>query len=230
MRKFVDYGRIIPMFTGIIEQIGIVASVIRAQQSAKLVISGGKYFDDLRVGESVAVDGVCLTASHVRRGFAEFDLSPESLKKTTLSEIKISDKVNLERALPVNGRMGGHLVTGHADGVGEIRSKAAGGDGFELFLSIPSELLVYLVPKGSIAVDGISLTVADFRDGLLRIFVIPHTAKTTALGVKKVGDRVNIEVDILSKYMEKHLRGEPKGITEEMMIKMGIMPMGWTDN
>ena len=226
MRKCVDCGKITAVFTGIIEQIGVVASVIKAPQSAKLVISGGKYFDDLRVGESVAVDGVCLTASHVRRGFAEFDISPESLKKTTLGEIKISDKVNLERALPVNGRMGGHLVTGHADGVGEIRNR----EGFDLFLSIPSELLVYLVPKGSIAVDGISLTVADFRDGLLRISVIPHTAKTTTLGAKKIGDKVNIEVDILSKYMEKHLRGEPKGITEEMMMKMGIMPMGWTDN
>lgn len=214
------------MFTGIIEQIGVVASIIKAQQAAKLVVSGGKYFDDLRVGESVAVDGVCLTASHARRGFAEFDLSPESLKRTTLGEIKISDKVNLERALPVNGRMGGHLVTGHADGVGEIRNR----EGFDLYLSIPSELLVYLVPKGSIAVDGISLTVADFRDGLLRISIIPHTAKTTTLGIKKIGDRVNIEIDILSKYMEKHLRGEPKGVTEEMMIKMGIMPMGWTDN
>lgn len=121
-------------------------------------------------------------------------------------------------------------MTGHVDGVGEIKNRISGGEGFDLFLSIPSDVLAYLIPKGSIAVDGISLTVADFRDGLLRISVVPHTAKTTTLGTKKIGERVNVEVDILSKYIEKHLRGEPKGVTEDMMMKMGIMPMGWTDN
>jgi riboflavin synthase len=218
------------MFTGIIEQIGIVASIIRTQQSAKLVIAGGKYFDDLKIGDSVSVNGACLTATNVRRGFAEFDVSPETLKKSTLQELKISDKVNLEKALPVSGRLGGHLVTGHVDGVGEVKNKAIQGESFDLYVSIPSELLVYLVPKGSVAVDGVSLTVADFRDGLLRVSVIPHTAKTSTLGLRKVGDRVNIEVDLISKYIEKHLRGEPKGVSDEMMMKMGIMPMGWMDN
>ena len=218
------------MFTGIIEQIGVVASLIKAQQTAKLVIAGGKYFDDLKVGESVAVNGACLTVTHIRRGFAEFDISPETLKKSTLHELKISDKVNLERALPVSGRLGGHLVTGHVDGVGEIKNRVVSGESLELYLSIPSEILVYLVSKGSVSVDGVSLTVADFRDGLLRVAVVPLTAKNTTLGQRQVGERVNIEVDLISKYIEKHLRGEPKGITEEMMMKIGIMPMGWTDN
>lgn len=218
------------MFTGIIDQIGIVASIIRTQQSAKLVIAGGKYFDDLKIGDSVSVNGACLTATNVRRGFVEFDISPETLKKSTLHELKISDKVNLEKALPVSGRLGGHLVTGHVDGIGEVKNKAIHGEGFDLYVSIPSELLVYLVPKGSVAVDGVSLTVADFRDGLLRVSVIPHTAKTSTLGLRKIGDRVNIEVDLISKYIEKHLRGEPKGISDEMMMKMGIMPMGWMEN
>ncbi|MFA5114345.1 MAG: riboflavin synthase [Candidatus Margulisiibacteriota bacterium] len=218
------------MFTGIIEQIGVVASFIRTQNSAKLVVSAGKYFDDLKPGESVAVNGACLTATQSRRGFAEFDVSPETLKRSSLVDLKISDKVNLEKALPVSGRLGGHLVTGHIDGTAEIRSKNKNGEGFDLWLSIPSEMLRYLVAKGSVAIDGASLTVADFRDSLLRVTVIPHTAKTTTLGGKSIGDRVNLEVDLISKYIEKHLTGEPRGVSDEMMMRLGIMPMGWTDN
>jgi len=204
--------------------------LIRGPHSAKLAISANKLFDGLKVGESVAINGVCLTATGVRRGFAEFDLSSETLGKSTLGELKIGDKVNLEMALPLSGRLGGHLVTGHIDGVGEIRKKAVSGESFELYLSIPSEILRYLVPKGSIAIDGVSLTVADFMDGLLRISVIPQTARMTTLGSLSVGNRVNIEVDLLSKYIEKHLRGEPKGITDETMVRVGFLPMGWTDN
>lgn len=219
------------MFTGIIEQIGVVASLIRVQSGAKLVVAAGKYFDDAKIGDSIAINGACLTVTQVRRGFAEFDISSESLKKSTLGELKISDKVNLEKALPISGRLGGHLVTGHLDGVAEVKNKVAQGEGFELLLSIPSEILRYLVPKGSIAVDGVSLTVADFRDGLLYLAVIPHSAKSTTLGLLRAGDRVNIEVDLLSKYIEKHLmHGEARGISEEMMLKVGFLPMGWTDN
>lgn len=218
------------MFTGIIEQVGVVASFIRGQQSAKLMIAAAKIFDDLKVGDSVAVNGSCLTVTHERRGFAEFDLSAETLKKTTLGDLRIGDKVNLERALLVSGRLGGHMVTGHIDGMGEIRRKVARSEGVELQLSVPSELLRYLVSKGSIAVDGVSLTVADFYDGLFTVAVVPQTLKATNLAQRNVGDRVNLEVDILSKYIEKHLHGEPKGITDETMMRVGFLPMGWTDN
>jgi riboflavin synthase len=218
------------MFTGIIEQIGVVASFIRTQNAAKLVISADKYFDDLKPGDSVAVNGACLTVTQVRRNLAEFDVSPETMKRSNLIDLRVADKVNLEKSLPVAGRLGGHLVTGHIDGTAEIKNRTRSGEGFDLFLSIPSELLRYLVNKGSIAVDGASLTVADFRDSLLRVTVIPHTAKSTILGEKGVGDRVNIEVDLISKYIEKHLMGEPKGVSDEMMMRLGIMPMGWTDN
>ena len=122
------------------------------------------------------------------------------------------------------------MVTGHIDGVAEIKNKVIAGDSFDLFLSVPSEILRYLVIKGSIAVAGVSLTVADIRDGLLRIAVVPHSAKTTTLGDMSIGDKVNIEVDLLSKYIEKHLRGEPKGITEETMVRVGFLPMGWLEN
>jgi len=218
------------MFTGIIEQVGVVASFIRGQQSAKLMIAAAKIFDDLKVGDSVAVNGSCLTVTHERRGFAEFDLSAETLKKTTLGDLRIGDKVNLERALLVSGRLGGHLVTGHIDGLGEIRSKVARAEGVELQLSVPSDLLRYLVTKGSIAVDGVSLTVADSYDGLFSVAIVPQTLKATNLAQRSVGDRVNLEVDILSKYIEKHLRDEPRGITDETMMRVGFLPMGWTDN
>ncbi|OGB89181.1 riboflavin synthase subunit alpha [candidate division WOR-1 bacterium RIFCSPHIGHO2_01_FULL_53_15] len=218
------------MFTGLIEQVGVVASLIRGQQAAKLMVAAPKIFDDLKFGDSIAVNGACLTVTHERRGFAEFDLSAETLKKTTLGDLRISDKVNLERALPVAGRLGGHLVTGHIDGVGEIRAKIARVEGVDLQLSVPSELLRYIVIKGPIAVEGLSLTVADIRDGLVTIAVIPQTVKATNLGERSVGDRVNLEVDLLSKYIEKHLRGEPKGITDETMMRVGFLPMGWIDN
>ena len=218
------------MFTGIIEQIGVVASFIRTQNSAKLVVSAGKYFDDLKPGESVSVNGACLTVTQVRRGFAEFDVSAETLKHSCLIDLKISDKVNLEKALTLSGRLGGHLVTGHIDGTAEIKNKTKSGEGFDLLLSIPSEMLRYLVVKGSVAIDGASLTVADFRDSLLRVTVIPHTAKSSTLGSKGIGDRVNIEVDLISKYIEKHLMGEPRGVSDDMMMRLGIMPMGWNDN
>lgn len=218
------------MFTGIVEQVGITASLIRAQQGAKIVVAGPKFFDDVKVGDSIAVNGVCLTVTNVRRGFAEFDLSAESLKKSTLGDLKISDRVNLEKALPFSGRLGGHMVTGHVDGMAEVRNKVVHGEGFDLYLSIPSEMMRYLVARGSIAVDGVSLTVADFRDGLLYLSVIPQTAKSTTLSLLRTGDKVNIEVDLLSKYIEKHLKGEPLGITEETMMRVGILPMGWTDN
>ncbi|MBN3033798.1 MAG: riboflavin synthase [Candidatus Saganbacteria bacterium] len=218
------------MFTGIIEQVGVVASLIRGQQAAKLMIAAPKIFDGLAAGDSVAVNGACLTVSHERRGFAEFDLSAETLKKTTLGELRIGHKVNLERALPVAGRLGGHLVTGHVDGMGEVRGKVARAEGVEMQLSVPSDLVHYLVAKGSLAVDGVSLTVADFRDGLVGIAVVPHTLKATNLSLRNVGDRVNLEVDILSKYIERHLRGEPRGISDETMMRVGFLPMNWSDN
>ncbi|OGB87041.1 riboflavin synthase subunit alpha [candidate division WOR-1 bacterium RIFCSPLOWO2_02_FULL_46_20] len=219
------------MFTGIIEEIGIIASIIRAAQSGRLTLSASKSFAALKTGESIAVNGVCLTVTNVRRNFVEFDLSAETFRKTNFQDLKVGDKVNLEKALLMANRLGGHLVMGHVDGVGEIKKKINLGAGFELHLSVPSELLRYMVPKGSIALDGISLTITDLRDELSVVSVIPHTAKTTTLGEKRIGDRVNLEVDILSKYIEKHLRGEvSKGINDDMLARVGFLPMGWIEN
>ncbi|NQT30003.1 MAG: riboflavin synthase [Candidatus Saganbacteria bacterium] len=218
------------MFTGIIEELGVVTSIIRDSAAAKLTVSASKQFAGTRVGESIAINGACLTVTNLRRNFIEFDISKETLNKTTLGILRIGDKVNLERALLISGRMGGHMVTGHVDGVGEIKNKIVSGRGFVLHISIPSALLRYLVSKGSICVDGVSLTVADVRKALLVVGVVPHTAGATTLGAKDIGDRVNIEVDILSKYIERQLRGEVKGVSEEMMVKAGFFPMGLIEN
>lgn len=219
------------MFTGIIEEEGIVTSLIRGSESAKLTVSAERMWAAAKIGESVAINGVCLTIVNLRRNFAEFDLSSESLKNTTLGELRIGDKVNLERALLLAGRLGGHLVTGHIDGVGEIKNKRISEEIFELYLSLPSDLLRYLVPRGCLAIEGVSLTIADLRDGVVKLVIIPHTAKTTTLSGKAIGEKVNVEVDILSKYIERHLHGgAPKGISEETLVKIGLLPMGWIDN
>jgi riboflavin synthase len=218
------------MFTGIIEELAVVTSLIRGSQSGKLTLSVSRNFAGTKVGESIAVNGVCLTATSIRRNFIEFDISAETLKRSALSDLKIGDKVNLEKALLVSGRLGGHLVSGHVDGVGEIRKKVNLDKGFQLHISLPSELLRYLVPKGSLALDGVSLTVADLRQALLVVSVVPHTGRSTTLGEKNIGDRLNIEVDILSKYIEKHLKGEAKGMSEDTLVRVGYLPMGWIDN
>jgi len=218
------------MFTGIIEELGVVTSLNRSGQSAKLNLLVSKNLATLKEGESVAVNGACLTVAKISRNSVEFDISPESLKRTTFQFIRADDKVNLERALPVSGRLGGHILTGHVDGIGEIKNKVSLEKHFELHISIPSELLRYLVPKGSIAIDGVSLTVLDIRDGLLIVTIIPQTLKSTTLGSAKIGDRVNIEVDILSKYIERHLTKESSSLTEDTLSKVGFFPMGWIDN
>ncbi|MDI6731674.1 MAG: riboflavin synthase [Candidatus Margulisbacteria bacterium] len=223
------------MFTGIIEETGVITSLILASENAKLIVAAPRLFTTLKIGDSVAINGVCLTIVNLRlRSNIEFDISSETLKKSTLRDLRIGDKVNLERALTLATRLNGHLVTGHVDGVGEVREKIAQGKGFELHISLPSDLLPYLVSKGSIAIDGISLTIADLRDGLLIAAVIPHTAAATTLNEIKVGDRVNLEVDILSKYIERHLMREfappPPAMSQDPMIKLGFLPMGWMDN
>ncbi|MFH1541708.1 MAG: riboflavin synthase [bacterium] len=219
------------MFTGIIEEIGTIASLQRANQSGKLVVAAVNIHKDTKIGDSIAVNGICLTVVNIRKNQLEFDLSTETLRKSTFNDLKVGDKVNLERALLATARIGGHMVSGHVDEVGEIRRKIPRDKGFEFFISVPSRLLPYLAPKGSITIDGISLTIADFRQSMLVISVIPHTAKITTLGQRKIGDRVNIEVDLLSKYIERHLKTEAShDITEDLIPRVGYLPMGWIEN
>ena len=218
------------MFTGLIEELGIVTSLVRGASAGKLTVSVSKNLAKVKIGESLAVNGVCLTVTNIRRNFLEFDLSIATLKHSSLGDLKVGERVHLEQALQLSSRLGGHLVSGHADGTGEVKQKITRGRDFDLHISIPSELLRYLVTKGSIAVDGVSLTVVDLQQGLVIVTIVPHTSKVTMLDTKNVGDRVNIEVDMLSKYIERHLKQEITPLCDESMPMLGYLPMGWIEN
>ncbi|MEN2985115.1 MAG: riboflavin synthase [Thermodesulfovibrionaceae bacterium] len=196
------------MFTGIILEVGKVFSIQSVSQGAKLWILSEKIIKETAVGDSISVNGVCLTVSEIDREkkIFKFDVSYETLKKTNLGELKRGDFVNLEPALTLNKKLGGHLVTGHVEGVGLIKRVEKIGEYIKIEIECPKEILRYCIPKGSIAVDGISLTVVDVLSDSFTVVIIPHTAKMTTIGAKKVGDKVNLESDIIAKYVEKLLK------------------------
>ena len=194
------------MFTGIIEEVGEVVSLIKKGRSAVLAVKCFKVKEDVRVGDSVAVDGVCMTAVKMEGEKIFFDLSGETMDRSTVRFLKKGGRVNLERAARLGDRIGGHLVSGHVDGVGKIAAKKKAGSGVELNVELPRELTRYLVEKGSVAVDGISLTVVKCRGNKFTIALIPHTLNATTLKDKGVGAPVNIECDQVGKYIEKFLR------------------------
>ncbi len=196
------------MFTGIIEEMGEVLAVESFAAGARLRIRAGALIDGARVGESIAVSGVCLTMVSLAPGEFAADLAAETLRRTTLGELRPGDPVNLERPLRLDGRLGGHIVQGHVDGVGTITAVTPEGDGIWMEIAPPPPLLPYIAEKGSVAVDGISLTVARvFEGGHFTVALIPHTLTVTTLGLRAAGDRANIEVDILAKYVERLLEG-----------------------
>ena len=194
------------MFTGIIEQTGSVQSLIRATAGARVSISTEGILSDLTIGASIAVNGACLTAVEVSAtGFAA-DLSPETLDKTNLGSLQTGSLVNLEQPLAPGDRLSGHFVLGHVDGTGEITRLDPAGDGnWLLEVRVPKPLRRYLVFKGSIAIDGVSLTLASVEDDLVSVAIIPHTYQATALHTQRPGAEVNIECDILAKHVEKLL-------------------------
>ncbi len=191
------------MFTGLVEETGkIVAPAPRMRVSCSTILS------DLHEGDSICVSGVCLTAVEIGSDGFSADLAPETLRRSSLGDRNVGDVVNLERSLRVDQRLGGHIVQGHVDGTGEIVSlRELGDENWWLDIRIPQELDRYIVFKGSISVDGISLTVASIENLILGITIIPHTYRHTSLGNRKVGERVNLEVDILAKYLEKLSHG-----------------------
>lgn len=193
------------MFTGLIIEIGEIISSERRAQNARLAVKGLEIIKDIALGDSIAVNGVCLTVTIIERGVVYFDVSAETLKSTNLGDLKRGDKVNLEPSLRSNSKIGGHFVTGHVDGIGKIRSRKVEGSSERIEIEAPADCLHYLVRKGSVAVDGISLTVADMHEDAFSIVIIPHTASLTTIGLKKLGDTVNLEPDILAKYVAKFL-------------------------
>lgn len=199
------------MFTGLVQDLGKVEAVNRRPGNCELLISSA--LEDVSIGDSIAVNGVCLTVTSLQKqkergSVMSFDVSGETLSRTNIGELKAGDPVNLEPAMKLSDRLGGHLVSGHIDGLGRIREKRKAGDSTEVFISVSDRLMRYIVEKGSVAVDGISLTVVKTGRNFFSVVIIPHTAEVTTIGIKEPGDTVNIETDIIGKYVEKMLNRE----------------------
>lgn len=208
------------MFTGLVAEMGAVVSLAKKGNGARLSLEAKILSRDVKLGDSIAINGTCLTVVEVKGNVLAFDLSDETLKSSNLGELKTHDRVNLEPALRLDDRLGGHFVTGHIDGTGRIRAKTLEGEVYKVIIETEPWIAEYLVEKGSVAVDGISLTVVDvLRDGF-SLVIIPHTARLTTIGFKGPGDRVNVEVDILGKYVSRFLKkGKDANLMRTLMEK-----------
>ncbi len=219
------------MFTGIIEEVGELAAIKRGARSAVLTIRGEKVLEDAKVGDSIAVNGVCLTVTAILDGRTyTVDVMAETLDRSSLGTLKKGSPVNLERAMPANGRFGGHIVSGHIDGTGTVAEIKKDDNAVWYTVKAPANVLKYVVEKGSIAIDGISLTVAYVDASVFKVSIIPHTIAETNLATKKIGSQVNLECDIIGKYVEKLLTagetassgGASGGITEAFLVENGF--------
>jgi riboflavin synthase len=195
------------VFTGIVEGTGVIRQHVTRERSAWITVDAGSVLDGIRAGDSIAVSGVCLTVVRLAGTSFDADLSVETLHRTTLGRLGPGSAVNLERPLSVGDRLGGHVVQGHVDGVGCVVCRRKEGDAWWVEISAPSSVMRYVVEKGSIAVDGVSLTVADVSGGQFTVCLIPHTCDVTTLGALKTGAEVNLEVDVLAKYVERMVAG-----------------------
>ncbi|MGH7429648.1 MAG: riboflavin synthase [Candidatus Methylomirabilaceae bacterium] len=218
------------MFTGIVEEMGVVKTLDKGVSGTRLSILASLVLGDLAVGASISVNGACLTVVSVGEREFAVEVSPETLVVTTLGQLAAGTPVNLERAMRVHERIGGHLVAGHVDGVGSIRNRTPEGNAIVLTIEAPKEVLRYCVHKGSITLDGISMTLNEVGDRTFSVAVIPHTAKATTLGLKKPGETVNLEADLIGKYVERllqdrgHLPAKPApGIDREYLQKRGLI-------
>lgn len=223
------------MFTGIIEEVGNILKIDRGSKSSVLHIGGKLIFDDLKIGDSVAVNGVCLTVTTLSSNSFTADVMSETLSRSSLGMLTRNSPVNLERAMAANGRFGGHIVSGHIDGTGTIESIQKDDNAVWYSIKASEKLMRYIVEKGSIAIDGISLTVAKVTKSTFSVSIIPHTIKATILGTKGIGDTVNLENDMVGKYIERFLTvpplnaegipqepaGNNQGITKEFLAKYG---------
>lgn len=218
------------MFTGIVEEIGTILSVKKGVKSSALTISGDLIFEDMHIGDSIAVNGVCLTVTNKTKESFTADVMAETLRRSSLGSLKAGSKVNLERAMAANGRFGGHIVSGHIDGTGEIESFVREDNAVWVTVKTPVKLLKYIIEKGSIAIDGVSLTVAYVDNRCFKVSLIPHTAANTILLSRKAGDIVNLENDIVGKYIEKLMHFDEQveedtkttGISMDFLAKNGF--------
>lgn len=212
------------MFTGIIEDIGLIAAIDRMAGRWEFAVRTGLSTAEIREGDSLAVDGVCLTVTRVERDAFYADASLETLNVTTLSGKSVNDRVNLERAMRVDSRLGGHIVMGHVDGIGRIEAIRRAGDSIQYAVNVPREVSRYIVRKGSVSVDGISLTVNEQSGTTFTVNVVPYTASKSTIGLKVPGDQVNIETDILGRYVERFLTAEREsGIDLDFLYTYGYI-------
>jgi riboflavin synthase len=213
------------MFTGIIAAIGQVESVQPKGGDLKLQIATGKLdLADVKLGDSVALNGVCLTVVEMKAASLSFDVSKESLQRTSLNKISTGSEVNLEKAMAVGDRLGGHIVSGHVDGLGKVVSLQASARSVQFRFETPAELMRYIAEKGSICIDGISLTVNKVGDNWFEVNIIPHTMQETIISNYQSGSQVNLEVDIIARYLERLMpEATSKGITKETLMKNGFI-------
>lgn len=211
------------MFTGIVEEIGTIKEIVRGSKSVRLSISCSRIMADVKRGDSIAVNGACLTVTNMGGSWFSADVMPETMRKTSLEKLSISGKVNLERALRLSDRLGGHIVTGHIDGTGIVTARVEEDNAIWLTIEAQPNILKYIVMKGSVALDGTSLTVAHVDEGCFKVSIIPHTAAETILGSKKAGDQLNIECDVMGKYVEKLLNSNKQASTPAKEISVEFL-------
>lgn len=211
------------MFTGIIEEVGKVYTIKKSVQSAQLTISARLIFEDLKIGDSVATNGVCLTVTSIENEQFTVDVMHETLRRSTLGELRQGSLVNLERAMLLNGRFGGHIVSGHIDGTGKIINIRKDGQAVWYTIQAHQKIMQYIVEKGSITIDGISLTIAQVTKDSFSVSVIPHTIKATCLSHKTIGSWVNLENDLIGKYIEKWTqKTSNSNIDEAFLLEHGF--------
>jgi len=212
------------MFTGIIEGLGTISQIKSSGQSRRMAINANYKLEDIKIGDSIAVNGACLTLVSFAEQRFEVDLSPETVTKTTLGKAKIGDLVNLERALRISDRIDGHLVSGHIDGIGTIKNRKTSENAIIITYHLPESIAQDIIKKGSVAVDGISLTVVSVSAREFTVAVIPHTLQVTTLSERRPGDPVNLEVDIVARYIQRLMatgQMSGKGLTERSLQEMG---------
>ena len=218
------------MFTGIIEGLGTITELRQSGQGKRLALEADFVLDHTKIGDSISVSGACLTVVAIEGKCFKVDVSPETLARTTFGRSKIGNRVNLERALRLSGRIDGHLVSGHIDGMGTIKHKKNTGNAVIVTIGVPESLSRYMIKKGSVAVDGISLTINNCGRDSFDVSIIPHTAKLTTIGFNKVGDLVNIETDMIGKYVERFVterqyndKETGKSVDMEFLAKTGFL-------
>ncbi|MCD7959398.1 MAG: riboflavin synthase [Ruminococcus sp.] len=210
------------MFTGIIEEVGTVRHITQTPKKCALTLCAKKVLEETKIGDSIAVNGVCLTVTQLENDSFTADVMPETLRRSSLGQLKVNSPVNLERAMAANGRFGGHIVTGHIDGTGKILSMQPEGNAVLVTIRTESQLLQYVVEKGSIAIDGISLTIVAVSHDRFTVSLIPHTGAETTLLRHRSGEIVNLESDIIGKYVERMMQCKDKGVSIELLRKNGF--------